>query len=308
MRLLAAGLTDLRGAVPELARASGFYLSVPDPRRCYTGLDLIAHEETRHALAKEAMKQPEGDALHEQTQALLSQAAEMAEWRGRPDLRFATSSGHAGVAEAMERAIEDLGGGVVEEAIVGGVDSLLDERTLQWLHNTGRLKTDALPAGLQPGEACALTHLRLAPIAHGSRSALANVQLVRVGEESDPLISGRPSRATGLVEALAALAEPAGWRTADRAWLITDQNGESYRAAEWGNAVCRLARRYPAMAESVVWRPAASFGDTGAASGAISVCLAARALQRRYAPPAPAVATMCSDGPRRGALLIAPPN
>jgi hypothetical protein len=301
LRLLTAGMADLGSPGGEAA----FYLSMPEPHRCFTGIRLVQDDAAREALiGRVGTDEPPREISRDEVQLLLSTAAGHAGWPGRATLRFVSCAGHAGVAEAMERAIADLRSGAVEEAVVGGVDSLLDEDTLQWLQNTGRLKTKGVPAGLQPGEACALVRLRAGRKAGTDDAPLAAVEAVRTAMEPDPFLTGAPSRGTGLVEALSTVAEP----DADRAWVICDQNGESYRAAEWGYALCRMAGRFRGLAGSVVWYPAASFGDTGAASGAIAVCLAARAIERGYAPLTPAIVTMCSDGPARGALRIRPPD
>ena len=53
-----------------------------------------------------------------------------------------------------------------------------------------------------------------------------------------------------------------------------------------------------------VWLPATGFGNTGAASGAVGLCVAVRGLQRNYAP-APVVAVLsASDGAERAALIL----
>ena len=52
-------------------------------------------------------------------------------------------------------AVDDLRRSYVELALVGGIDSLVDDRALNWLRLTGRLKCGANPAGLEPGEGAA---------------------------------------------------------------------------------------------------------------------------------------------------------
>jgi hypothetical protein len=301
-RLLAAGLTDLQGKAAGQTGGAGFYLSVPNPYRHWTGAELLTNVEIRRTIASRAPKKPPDDGLEEQTRALLANAAGLANWPGDATLRFVSCAGHAGTAEALQRAWADLNAGAIQRVVVGGVDTLLEADTLQWLHQCGRLKVRGMPVGLQPGEACALVLLESA--GRKEDSPLACVEALGMSEESDPLLSGRPSRSSGLVGALQAVAETAGWRTDCGAWLIADQNGETYRATEWGNVLCRFAGQYPAIKESVVWLPAASFGDTGAASGAIALCLAAMAFQRGYAPLPAAMVTMCSDGAKRGALVM----
>ena len=63
--------------------------------------------------------------------------------------------GHAGVFHALLQAVNDIGEGRVKRAIVGGVDTYLDELTLKWLDDTDRLKTDERTKGFIPGEGAA---------------------------------------------------------------------------------------------------------------------------------------------------------
>jgi 3-oxoacyl-[acyl-carrier-protein] synthase I len=62
-----------------------------------------------------------------------------------PDLSPRTSLftlGHAGIFHAMQSALGDLRRKLVKYAIVGAVDSFLDEATLQWLANQYRETED----------------------------------------------------------------------------------------------------------------------------------------------------------------------
>jgi 3-oxoacyl-[acyl-carrier-protein] synthase-1 len=72
---------------------------------------------------------------------------------------------------------------------------------------------------------------------------------------------------------------------------------------EWGHALVRLLERWPAVHEPVLWYPATSFGETGAASGPLAVCMAVSAVARGYAPAANAVIASSSDGSGRAAVV-----
>jgi 3-oxoacyl-[acyl-carrier-protein] synthase-1 len=306
IQLLAAGLGDLRASIGgKLSDFAGFYLSMPSPLRPVTGLALIEHEEDRAVRLRICGEAGPEVLSQSAAQSLVSEAAELAGWPDRPDLRFVSCAGHAGVAEATQHAMTDLRSGAIVGAIVGGVDSLLDYQTLAWLHTTGRLKTSDRPAGLQPGEACALVGLKtMRNIPSRARPPVALIREVWTGVERATLLSGEAPPGNGLSQALMPAADASRQDTAGCAWLITDQNGETYRAVEWGNAVCRVAARYPAFSTAAIWYPALSFGDTGAASGALSICVAAKSFERGYARLASAVVASSSDGPLRAALLV----
>ena len=77
---------------------------------------------------------------------------------------------------------------------------------------------------------------------------------------------------------------------------------------EWGNAVVRLVAQSPRFAEPVLWYPAASFGDTGAASGAVALCMAIRAFERGYAPAQTATIISSADGSNRAAVRVTAQN
>jgi 3-oxoacyl-[acyl-carrier-protein] synthase-1 len=87
-------------------------------------------------------------------------------------------------------------------------------------------------------------------------------------------------------------------------WFITDQNGELYRATEWGNVVVRLVGYSQAFADPVLWYPAASFGDTGAVSGAVAICMAVNAFARGYAPAQTVAILSSAEDPSRAAVLL----
>lgn len=85
--------------------------------------------------------------------------------------------------------------------------------------------------------------------------------------------------------------------------VMTDQNGETYRANEWGNAVVALSSS-PGFSDWETHAPASNFGETGAASPLLSIVLQTRAFVRGYASSDAAVVAVSDDGPERGAVVI----
>jgi 3-oxoacyl-[acyl-carrier-protein] synthase-1 len=303
LRITHAALLDLRRQVPDgpwRAARTGFYLSLPDPSRLETGVELLPEADREDAAANGPSEKaaPETDA-----ERLIRTAARLAAWPSEPSLRFVSTSGHTGVAEALARAAQDLEEGKVSAAIVGGIDSLLEEPTLAWLEATGRLKTPRIAAGLQPGEAGAFLVLER----KGANPA-AIIRDIRFAQESQSLLSGEPPRGDGLVDALAGIASTPAWHLHGPVWIVTDHNGEQYRALEWGNAAVRLLARSADFTSPLLWYPAASFGDTGAASGAVSLCVVVRAFARRYAIAEQAAIVASADGPMRAAMLVESPR
>jgi hypothetical protein len=117
-------------------------------------------------------------------------------------------------------------------------------------------------------------------------------------------LAGEPADGKAQAEVIRALTDTIGGYAATE-WLIVDQNGEVFRASDWGHSLVRL--RGAAGTDTApprVWYPAASFGDVGSASGAVATCLAVHGLERSYAPFPHAVIVNSSDGPQRGGCVV----
>lgn len=301
-RLLFGGLSELKTQLPAgMLKAGhvGFYLSLPDPARTAHGLDLIPDDEARtvfQALASEFGTKPSDPRF---AHVALASAAAQAGWPGEIDIRHVSFAGHAGGAHCIALAHKDLDSGHVATAIVGAADSLLDQETVAWLHSANRLKLSGMPVGLMPGEACAF--LALSNALQGSEGQIAAVGL---SLEPKTLWSGATSVGEGLAHALEQVAEVAGWKQTRSAWLVCDQNGETYRANEWGHTIARMRGAWPALENPDVWVPAASFGDTGSASTLVAVCTALHAFNRAYAPAEAAVVISSSEADSRAALVV----
>jgi hypothetical protein len=308
IRLLEGALDDLVAQVPaDLLAASkvGFYLGLPASDRERQGLDLMA-DEGRRANYLERLGEARASDEVMRAGKILAAAARMAHLPPKVasavhDLRVSIT-GHTAVIELFEEARKDLESGRIELAIVGGVDSLVGHTTLAWLQLTHRLKSAESPAGLSPGEAAALVAL-----GHPSFTRRMTIPpRVRIGRtaraaSSTAFLSGTPSDGLGQSQVVRALADTT--RPAD--WLIVDQNGEVFRAHDWGCTLVRLQGTGTIDgAAAHVWYPAGSFGDIGAASGAVATCMAVAAHERGYAPSPRAVILTNSDGPARAGCVV----
>jgi 3-oxoacyl-[acyl-carrier-protein] synthase-1 len=309
IRLVQGGLQDLVRQCPDAPwknRRCSVYLSVPDVDRLASGSELVAEENTRNEMREAAKQRGAGEAGLERARRLLQDGGRLAGWNGDLLLGGIAESGHTGVAELVSRAEEDLQCGALDLAIVGGVDSLIDEDTLSWLEISCRLKTPDLAQGLQPGEACGFLILETAATA-AARNALilARVEAVSIGKESEPLFTGQPGTGQALADVIhrAVLASSLGEQP--RPWLVHDLNGESYCANEWGLALFRLAFLSSKFGDPIVWFPMVSFGDTGAATGVIQACVAIRAFARKYAPRSAAGLTSASADASRACIALA---
>jgi len=195
-------------------------------------------------------------------------------------------TGRCGFSRLVERARADLEADRIATALVVVVDSLVDERALDWLSRSERLKSGFRPAGLLPGEAAVAFVLD------------AGAGAVRLGRPCFQEGGGGPGEALARVLAATEGADNAA------GWVVTDQNGEEPRAREWGHALVRTVGRLPVLRESEAWYPVVEFGDTGAASGAVHCATMVRALERGYAPRTSGVLVSLDDDGTAGALTV----
>lgn len=311
VRLFQAGLQDLRQQAAHVSwdRARvAFYLSVAHPQRIHTAMELVADEEVRKSLFEKTQEAQEEAPAGNPVAKAFARAVELSAWPGPAEIRKLATSGNTGIAEVLAQAVADLQQNRVEVAVVGGVDSQLEEDMLWWLAHTGRLKTPSVATGRQPGEAAAFLVLEAEGGTSSSRSpVLARLADLRFSQESHSQLSGEPPVGDGLSQVIVEMAGAAGWADGAPFWVVADQNGEYYRAHEWGTALVRLVARSQRLADPKVWYPAISFGDTGAACGAVAACMVVRAFARGYsAGPTAAVISSAEGPPRAGFVLAAP--
>ena len=220
---------------------------------------------------------------------------------GLPDLSSATAvglHGHAGPLMALQTACRSVASGACRRAFVVGVDTYLDELSLQWLADTGRLKVEGQAKGFVPGEGAAVLLIEQASSARARQvMPLAQVAGVGAAMETQTIFDKKPSTGEALTQALRAATRQAG----PCPLVVCDLNGERYRAQEWGLV---LARTQGAQGAQLTWHAADCMGDAGAASGALSLVWAAMALSRRHAPGNAALIWGASDDGERGAAVL----
>jgi 3-oxoacyl-[acyl-carrier-protein] synthase-1 len=84
--------------------------------------------------------------------------------------------------------------------------------------------------------------------------------------------------------------------------LISDHNGEEWRANELAGARLRLHNKvHP---ESPLVLPCSCLGEVGAASGAVGMCIAARAFTRKYSKGDRTLILMSSERGDVGAACL----
>lgn len=215
--------------------------------------------------------------------------------------------GHAGIAAAARDAVQRILNGAIDRCLVGGVESRVEPQFLEIADALDLLKTNENPVGFIPGEAAAFFLLErcesAAPAALRPQAWLTSaVQAV----EKRTQFSEEPPLGQGLEQAIRAACQGSGSGHGPPAFLLGDLNGLERRAWDWGHALVRL-RPAVDLGHLPLWLPALSFGETGAATGALAVCLAVRAFERGYAPGGHALVWLASENGARGAITLAAP-
>ena len=237
-------------------------------------------------------------------QSIWAGAVAALRWRDGAPLRHAVSSGHTGFLRALEQASRDLAEGLINVAVVGGVDSLVDPRFLAWLEAADQLKTPNTPVGIQPGEAAAF--LVIEPEAHVRARGVEGHAVLRglaFSQETNLRDADEPPTGRALADALEQAMRGVYFKHQLPLWVLSDHTGEAYRAMDWGSAMLHLEAQSRPQPVGSAFLTAASFGDTCAASGALGLCLATTAFCRGYAESKLAALVSCADSGDRGALL-----
>jgi 3-oxoacyl-[acyl-carrier-protein] synthase-1 len=298
-QLVAGALRDISSRTSVSSGRKGLYLSMPSCRRHLTGAELIPDTEVKQSFLQTI--EAEFPALDDRisTDKVLSLALQQTVPLRDITLRFVTYAGHTGFAEALAVAVEELRRCEVDLALVGGVDSLADERSLRWLRLTGRLKGEANPAGLEPGEgAVFLTVERIRDVDRRQSPVLSRIDNIALAEEDRPRLQGQ--QPTG--RALSGCIRSVAGGTAEL-WLLSDHNGETSRAMEFGNVLARLANPKTEFLPALF--PSAAFGDTCSASAGLAACMAQSTFYRDCAPSGMAIIVSIGDGPQRSAFSLA---
>ncbi|GAB5537525.1 MAG: hypothetical protein Rubg2KO_37740 [Rubricoccaceae bacterium] len=252
---------------------------------------LRRHEEAQ-AIADDEPPPPEPYALEAdiRTEALRTQLVptirRFSDVSLHPSPGVTLFEGKAGFGSLLLSAARALQGGAISRCLVGGIDSFLDPLRVRALEQAGILLTPDNAAGAMPGEAAAFLLVERAREDSASPT-LEGIELAQdvpfapiLNEPSeDAELPEPPPRPAGIGLANC-LGTTRAAGLAEIETLYTSLNGATHRAFDWGCAQVRLSAASPFEPETV--HPAMFFGDTGAATGPLAVCLADHARQRGW--------------------------
>ncbi len=196
-----------------------------------------------------------------------------------------------------------LSTGQLDRCLVGGIDSCIEPLPLVAAAAKGVLKTSINPVGFVAGEAAAFILLERAADIHGQATPplgfLTGASFV--SPASDRLSENPPdgiALAQALVQAL-----PASRPSTPLAFIMSDLNGDDYRARDWGSALIRLRGKHN-LADVPTFIPAVAFGEIGAASVPVGLCVGIVGQRRGWIPRGSIVEWSSADKGSRAALCF----
>jgi 3-oxoacyl-[acyl-carrier-protein] synthase-1 len=204
---------------------------------------------------------------------------------------------HGAGPAALTAAIAAATDGAV--ALVVGIDSHLHGPWMRHLAEQRVVHTDERPHGLYPGEGCAAIVVEQRDLAR-ARGATALARIVAVAidhEQVAPAMAIRAEAQSRAVRACLAAGDPARLTR-----IITDLNGERWRALEWGITEARCLDRVPKGWQ--LQHPAEFHGDVGAASAIAAMVAACRSFAGGYHGGGDTLVLSGSPAGERGAILM----
>lgn len=210
--------------------------------------------------------------------------------------------GHSAGLIAVEKACQAIRERRSRFCLAGGVDSYIDSRTLDWLERNEQVHELDNAWGFIPGEASAFCLLCDEATAEEYQlPRLCRIVSVATENEANRIKTDTVCVGTGLTKAFRRVL-PELPTDARVNHVFCDQNGEAYRADEYGFTLMRTNKYF--VDGSDFTAPADCWGDVGAASGPLFILLAATAARKGYAKGPWTLAWTSSESGERSSVLI----
>jgi 3-oxoacyl-[acyl-carrier-protein] synthase-1 len=208
-------------------------------------------------------------------------------------------AGRAAALKALEAALVHLTQSPGAAVVVGGVDTFFNARRIAQLDFEQRILGPQIMDGFIPGEGAAF-YILMNEGSEAGGSPAVKIQAAASSEDPGHRYGTDPALGQGLGEAIDKLrAELSGTPRVRN--IFAAFNGENFEAKLWG--VARLRHSDFFLPDAIMQHPADCIGDSGAASGALLVALAAHALSSCQREGSTLVWAASDREPRACALL-----
>ena len=189
-----------------------------------------------------------------------------------------------------------------EFCVIGGVDSYIDPDTLDWIEDNEQLHKPSNAWGFLPGEAAAFCLICSRNTAHKYNLPI-RVQLVAISTalEKNKIKTKTVCIGQGLTQAVMNVMQALPKESLID-YTICDQNGEAYRADEFGFMLARLSEYFNDPSDYMA--PADCWGDVGAASGPLFINLITFAAEKGYSKDPYTLLWTSSEGGERTAAIF----
>ena len=211
------------------------------------------------------------------------------------------ANGRSAGLVALKEAMDTLISGSEKLIIVGGVDTYLDLRLLGNLDIEDRILSEGVMDGFVPGEGAGFLLLGLPDESGIAREHIAKILAVATGFEEGHRYSENAYRGDGLADTMQSMFSEIDLKDTSVKTVYAGFNGENFFAKEWG--VACLRNQEFIMGDCRMEHPVDSFGDSGAALGALMTGLSAMGLSKNKID-GPCVVWCSSDYGMRSALTI----
>lgn len=297
--LLQGAFEDLVQRLPEdiWNRRIGVILVLPSPRRRFITFNLL-DDESERKISRESLEK-----VPELTPELLHPIFEKITASVRCNtlvLQSVVSEGQTGFISAIAESKDLLNDNMYDTILVGCVDSMLDENTLNWLESLNRLKTSECPVGLQPGEGAAFIALSMTR----SESTILSIPTTIKLEEKFSYTAAEAPQGHALSACIEHCLQTKPSSEEQKTWVVNDFNGEVYRAQDWGSTLARVRVNRTDFQDPLTWYPAIGIGDVGAAFPGIAIGFIEQSYRRGYALNSYSVLCLSVDQGYRGGALI----
>ena len=212
-------------------------------------------------------------------------------------------NGHSAGLMAVMKAEDLLKRGKGEFCLAGGAESYIHPETLDWLEECDQYHNPNNAWGFIPGEGAGFLLLCLSDTATKyGLPILGRFMALSLAREENRIKTETVCIGEGLTQAvrevLASFAQPG--KIIDL--IICDQNGEAYRADEYGFMLARTSERFKNPTD--FWGPVDCWGDVGAASGPLLILLAIAAAQKGYGKGPNTLIWTSSEGGARACAIF----